>query len=1041
MALSMEWTRRIEHWRKAMPGLFFRPLAEVRFEGYETREALDAAAAARGRFRPMPPGTRWGPKWTYAWFRADVAIPKSAAGERVVLRPNLGRGEMAVYVDGVNAGGVDGKHREITLARKARGGERFRVLIEAYAGHGRTPCGGGPAPDGIETVPEPPRRQAEVGVSEIGLFEEGLFQLWMDAETLWRLREAMADKESLRVAAIDDGLKAMTLAVDLELPRAEMLESVRAGRRLLRPLLAARNGSTPAAMHCFGHSHIDVAWLWPLRETESKCARTFGTQLALMAEYPEFRFLQSQTHLYDMVRRRDPRLYARIRDAVRRGQWIADGGMWVEPDTNLAGGESLIRQFLHGKRFFREQFGVESELMWLPDVFGYSAALPQIMAGCGIRHFSTQKIFWTYNGGDPFPHNLFWWEGLDGTRVLACIHNDYNSEVSPRHVIERWNERVQKDTTHPVRLMPFGWGDGGGGPTREHLEYLRRLRDLEGCPRCRIAAPADYFRSVDTRALPVYVGELYFQAHRGTYTTQSRTKQGNRRCELALREAELWGAAARALAGFRWPRREAEGWWRQVLLNQFHDILPGSSIARVYEQAEQGFAEILAAAGACADAARGSLAKRDATSLTVFNSLSWPREARVELPRGAKAAFAADGAPLPCQRSGGRTWALVPAVPSCGWMTIRTAAAAGARAAATAPAPAAAIAADDTLENEFLRVRVNRAGEIVSVRDRETGGEWTAGPCNRFRLYKDVPSSFDAWDIDSMYRQQPVPIAPGARIERGAAGPLVASLVVTRAIGRSTLRQEIALPAGRRRIEFRTTIDWRERHKLLKVEFPVSVRAEDALHEVQFGHVRRPTHASRPYDAQRFEVCQHKWTALAEEARGAALLNDGKYGINVEGSSMNLTLLRSSLAPDMRADLGRHAFAYALYCWNGPFAESGVVREGYELNIPATTAPGDGGEGSLLAVDAPNVVVETVKPAEDGSGDVVVRLYESARTATACRVRANWPAARVVETDLLETRQRPLPARGGAVALRFRPFEIKTLRFVGPAAAASRRRP
>lgn len=1027
MTLNPEWRRRLDNWRNTMPNLFFRPLGTVDMAGFTTTEQLAADAAQKRTFTPMPPGTPWGAKWEYGWFRGALKLPKTAAGERIALRVDVG-GEAAISINGANWGANDIGHKEVTLTRKAKGGETFALLVESYAGHGLRTGGGGPAPDSSETIPEPPPAQVRVGATTFGIWEEELYQLWFDLETLLQLRDHMGDRDSLRLAEIDDALQHMTLVVDLELPRAGMLETVRRGRALLKPLLARTNGPSAPFMHGFGHSHIDIAWLWPLQETERKCCRTFSSQLALMEEYPEYRFLQSQPHLYRMVKERYPDLYARVKAAVKKGQWIPDGGMWVEADTNITGGESLIRQFIHGKRYFKDEFGVDSKLMWLPDVFGYSGALPQIMQGCGISYFSTQKIFWTYNGGDPFPYNTFWWEGIDGTRILSYLHNDYNSKTDPHAVLTRWKERVQKDGSHKGRLMPFGWGDGGGGPTREHLEFLRRQRDLEGAPRCEIRPPAEYFHNLDTARTPTWVGELYFQAHRGTYTSQAKTKKGNRQCEFALREAELWGAAAGVLGRFRLPGSELDGMWKNLLLNQFHDIIPGSSIHRVYEEAEADYARILARARSLAAAACAALLKADKTArgaVTVFNSLSWNRDAVVELPAAfAGGAESATGRPLPVQEHDGRVFALVPALPACGWTTLRPAAR-----GKTAKTKAAVRAGKNTLENEFLKLTFNAAGELAGIFDKEAGRELAAGPCNAFRLYRDVPGSYDAWDIDSMYKQTPVELGGKAKLDILAQGPLFAALRLTRTLHQSALTQDILLRAGSRRVEFRTTIDWRESHKLLKANFPLTIRSEEALHEIQFGHIRRPTHATRPYDASRFEVCNQKWTALTEEGRGAAVLNDSKYGVSVEGNSINLTLLKSPLAPDMTADKGVQTFTYALACWNGAFKDSGVVRDAYELNIPPAVVPGAAAaDGSLFQVADPNVILETVKPAEDGSGDVVLRLYESVRTATRCELRTSLPVKRAVETDMLENRVRALALRNGALELDFRPFEIKTIR-------------
>jgi len=1021
MALKPEWRRRIENWLKVMPSMFFKPLGNIPVAGFVTRDQLTAGQALKGKFISMPKGTEWGQKWEYGWFKGTVRLPKEAAGERIALRVHVG-GEAAIMINGSNAGANDNGHKEITLTRKARGGETYSLLIESYAGHGVLECGGGPCPHGHEMVPEPPSKQVKVGESAFGIWEEELFQLYFDMETLLQLRDAMGDQESLRVAEIDDALMEATLMVDLELPRNEMLKTVRKGRALLKPLLEKKNGSTSARMTCFGHSHIDVAWLWPLQETERKCSRTFASQLALMEEYPDYKYLQSQPHLYQMVKTKYPALYQRIKKAVKAGRWIPDGGMWVEADTNITGGESLIRQFIHGKQFFKQEFGVDNELMWLPDVFGYSGALPQIMQGCGIKYFSTQKIFWTYNGGDPFPYNIFNWVGIDGTKVLSYLHNDYNSQTSPKAITSRWNERVHKGSAHNARLVPFGWGDGGGGPTREHLEFLAREKNLEGMPRCEVEHPANYFHRLNTAKLPSWVGELYYQNHRGTYTSQAKTKQGNRRSEFGLREAELWGAAAAVMGGFVFPLKKTDALWKKVLLNQFHDIIPGSSIHRVYEEAEAAYAAVINEAAILAGNARKTLVKNRQDALTIFNSLSWERDAIVELPAGFKGAETADGEVMATQVCGGKTYAKVTNLPACGWMSLRKSPA--------KPTIQNTVKASKTcLENEFLKLTLNACGELTSIHDKETGEEFAAGPCNSLRLYKDVPGWFDAWDLDSMYKQQPVELdLKASSLEVVASGPLCAALELKRTIGSSQLTQRITLRQGSRRIDFKTIVDWQESHKLLKVNFPVTIHNEDALHEIQFGYVKRPTHATRPYDAGRYEVCNQKWTALVEESRSAAVLNDCKYGVNVEGNSINLTLLRSPLAPDMTADKGVQEFTYSFYCENGSFTHSGIIQQAYELNIPVTTSQGFAETQSLLSLDAGNVIVETVKPAEDGSGDLVVRLYESVHDATRCNLTFGLPVKKVFETDMMESGDKEIKCKDGVIRLRFRPFEIKTLR-------------
>jgi alpha-mannosidase len=1023
MSLNAEWRARVEAWRRELVNHFYRELGSMPLSGFITLDSLSPAAALRRRFVPTPPGTRWGAKWEYGWFKGTVTLPAQAAGRRIVAQVDAG-GESAIFVNGRLAGAWDEHHHEVTLSKRGVPGERYEILAEAYAGHGPRVCHVGPTPPGRITVPEPSTTQATVGECSFGIWEEEVYQLWMDVETLWHLRESF-DGDSLRVAEVDRGLRDFTTIVDFEVERQEMLDSVRACRRRLKPLLDCVNGSTAPVMFAFGHAHIDVAWLWPLAETHRKVGRTMATQLALAEEYPEYRFLQSQPYLYRVLKERYPELYERLREAVKDGRVIPEGAAWVEPDTNITGGESLIRQFIHGKHFFRDEFGLVNEFFWQPDVFGYSAALPQIMLGCGVRYFATAKLAWRYSTGEPFPHNTFTWEGIDGSRVLAHLCYDYNSHTDPASVIARWDERVQKNDIS-TRLFPFGYGDGGGGPTRDHLEYLRRLRDLEGVPRTRLCPPTEFFKDLEARGLPEahYVGELYLQCHRGTYTSQARTKKANRRSEMSLREAEMWGVAARALAGFRFPHASMNKAWEAVLLNQFHDILPGSAIHRVYEEAEAAHRGVLGTAEEVVKNAASSLTG-GSPGLTVLNSLSWERTALVPLPKGAAGAADMDGKPLPGQTLDGVT-VVEASLPPCGWTTLVPTKGRAAKAAAGDSGRVRAT--NRTLENELLRVEFGETGEVASIFDKEAQREVAAGACNSFKMYRDVPTSFDAWEIEDSYTLTPVELEEKAKVEVVATGPLVARLRITRRLNHSAMTQDVSLRRGSRRVDFHTTVDWQESHKLLKVAFPVYIHANEALHEIQFGHLRRPNHKSRPFDVLRFEVVNHKWTALMEERRGFAVLNDCKYGVNVLGNTIALTLLKSALGPDMTADKGMQEFTYAFLVWNGSFADSPVVREGYELNCSVKVVSGGAGHRTLFSVDAPNIIIETVKPPEDGSSDIIVRMYESTRTATRCTLSTSLPVIGVQQTDMLENAERELEWSADGIPLDFRAFEIKTLR-------------
>jgi alpha-mannosidase len=705
-----------------------------------------------------------------------------------------------------------------------------------------------------------------------------------------------------------------------------------------------------------------------------------------------------------MLKNQYPELYKRFKQAVFAGKVIVDGAMWVEADTNLTGGESLIRQIIYAKQFFKQEFSLDTEVLWLPDVFGYTGALPQIILGCGCTSFATQKIAWIYHGGDPFPYNTFLWEGIDGSAIPTHIFSDYNSQTRPGNLLDRWETRFQKDGIRSM-LLAFGWGDGGGGPTRDHLEFLSRCRDLEGLPRVKLASPGEFFADLKRQGFPKerYVGELYFQAHRGTYTSQARTKLGNRRSEFALRDAELWGTLAHTLNGHSYSSNDLKPVWQKLLLNQFHDILPGSSIRRVYEEAEADYTQVISLAMKSTHSAITSITDSIATdSVSVFNSLSWERTELVDLPQGT----------------------VEVTVPACGWTTVNT----KTLPKSSSRARKGVKVTESSLENDLMLASFNRRGEVIRLVDKQSGIDMLAGAGNRFCLYRDIPARFDAWDIDSMTELLLMSTDEPVQLEIAQSTPEIGKLKLTRKLHESTIAQVISLQQNRRRIDFTTTIDWQERHKLLKVAFPVNIHANEALHEIQFGHIRRPNHRSRPFDADRFEVCNHKWTALVEENRGVAILNDCKYGINVLGNSMNLTLLKSALAPDPIADLGIQKFTYSLYYWTGSFNDSGVVREGYELNCPFIQLPGSAGKASLFNLDAANIILETVKLAEDGSDDIVVRLYEAKRSLTHCTLFTTLPIEKASQIDLLERYQSDLHASKGKIELNFRPFEIKTLR-------------
>jgi alpha-mannosidase len=748
-----------------------------------------------------------------------------------------------------------------------------------------------------------------------------------------------------------------------------------------------------------GHAHIDSAWLWPVRETVRKCARTFSNVVALMDENPGFVFSCSSAQQLAWVKESYPELFARIREKVKAGQFVPVGGMWVESDTNIPGGEAMARQFLEGKSFFLEEFGIECREAWLPDSFGYSGALPQIVKSAGGRWFLTQKISW--NQVNRMPHHTFNWEGIDGTRLFTHFPpvDTYNSELTARdlaHAERNYRDHGRGNTS----LVPFGYGDGGGGPTREMLAAASRAADLEGSPRVRIGSAASFFTQAEEEytALPVWVGEMYLELHRGTYTSQAETKRGNRRCEHLLREAELWCATAVVRVGgsFTYPAAELKRLWRLVLLQQFHDILPGSSIAWVHQDAERNYAAVSA-------------------GLEVII---------------AQAAASVLGA--------GEREFLLNAAPHARYGVPALAAAEPVYAAR--PAEAAAADGGYALDNGIIRAVVDANGLIASLTDYATGREAIAPGQrgNLLELHRDTPNEWDAWDIDEFYRRNVTPLIGALSIGLERDGR-TAAVVVERLAGSSRITQRITLEAGSSSLAITTAVDWQEREKLLKLGFALDVRADRSASETQFGHVFRPTHVNTSWEAAKFEICAHRWIHVAEPGYGVAVSNSSTYGHDVTRSvrdddggtttTVRLSLLRAPKYPDPDTDRGQHEFTVTVR----PGAAIGeAVEEGYRTNLAPRIVRGGTPVEPLFTLDNPALVIEAVKLAEDGSGDVIVRLYESWGQRSAGVLTANFPVKGVQATDLLE---RPVKAPGvpaareGTAELCLRPFQLATLRF------------
>ena len=984
MNIGRQWEDRLRIWGEELEKRYVARRFPLQVSYFTTMDHLPLAQAAQGPFQPAHEGTRWGRKWEYGWFRTRAEVPAGLSGLRLTLSLGVGE-EMLVWINGREAGAIDRKHRHITLTRCARAGEVFDIIAECYAGHGPRMEGAGPAaPDEI-TVPEPPEHQQTVRPSCLCVWNEPVFQASMDYQTLYSLVKRLPEK-SLRAMKIIGGLKRFTLEADFELPLEDMTRSVsEASRRHLTPLLQCRNGSTAPEYTVFGQSHLDMAWLWPVEETMRKSARTYCNQLALMEEYPEYRFLMCEPPIIEYLRSLYPQVFRRVIDKAREGAFVPEGAMWIESDTNIPSGESLIRQIVRGKRWFRENLGADSRMAWMPDTFGFSAALPQILCKCQVPYFATQKLLRQDPEAEPFPYNVFWWEGLDGSRVLSHIFKKNNAALNAGDLIARWeDDRIQPEGIDGL-MYPFGYGDGGGGPTREMLEIARRCVDLEGAPRCRMESPIRYFErqgQVDN----VYCGELYLAWHRGTLTAQAKTKRGIRRAEVTLKQAE-YVMARRLLAGKpidpAW-QETLDHCWQLLLFNQFHDVAAGASIARVHQRAEAELNEAIREGEGLIRAMLGEPGE----SPVVYNHLSWPRlwQGQVIPAQGC----AAIGNPAPSEK-----------------------------------AVCAPVEGGYELRNARLVCRISSRGEVVSVRRPGDAREYLCGPGNRLMMFRDVNTCYDAWELASMTDQTPVALEEPVRLS-----PLEredgVSLLLERALHHSLLRQEIFLGDGAERLDFITHVAWRERHKLLKVSFPVNVLAREALQEIQFGYVQRPTHRSTRHDRDRYEVCNQRYTVLRDGSGGAALLNDGKYGVSVEGSDIRLSLLRAPLMPDMTADQGEQHFTYAFMPFAGPFEQSGVLRQATELNEPVIPG-GSAADGQpVFLPEQANIIVDTVKIADTCPGAVLVRVYEAMGMATDTAITLHPAIAAAEETDMLEEHPQPLAMDGG-LRLRFGAFEIKTI--------------
>ncbi|KXS11926.1 glycoside hydrolase family 38 protein [Gonapodya prolifera JEL478] len=1007
-------------------------------------ERISFTAALSGTYTPTDIGARFGPSWKTFWVRVTCTVPDSPvwAGQEVWFVWDAECEGLVWTQDGTPIKGLTGgtwvdRRAEYVLTKNAKAGEKFTFYIELA-------CNGmfGVGRAGMIN-PVDPDRFFNLAQAEIAVPNKDAWALYRDFEiVLGMAKELPADS--------DRGAKALVVANDIvNTFRHDDLSTIAPCRALASRFLSAHNGDATHRVTAIGHCHIDTAWLWPYAETKRKVARSWAAQVELMEQYPNFMFTASQMQQWEWLKDLYPTLWPRVMRYVKEGRFVPIGGTWVEMDCNVPSGESFVRQFLYGQRFMRKEFdGMQSEVFWLPDTFGYSAQLPQIVKHMGGKYFFTQKLSW--NNINKFPHTTFWWAALDGTKVLThfCPADTYCSQADVKDVT--FSVKNNKDlATTSESLLLFGNGDGGGGPNAAMVERLERMADVAGLPKVEFGSPNEFYARLEesSRNLTVWKGELYFELHRGTYTTHASTKRNNRKCEYLLRDVEYFGSLASALGqtkvhDWSYPKETLDRLWKMVLLNQFHDVLPGSSITEVYKDTEGMYKEIREIGTKLFDESvlqffdvLGTPANESAgaTSISVHNTTCWPRSELVEVPLSPLAASVKDK--MVQKSADGKTGLVfVPDIPSFGHRTVRL--------SELPPIPMRATAKKSPdgsyyLENDHLHVSVNAQGRITALIHKRTGRNAVPSGAlgNVFRIYEDVPLFWDAWDVEVYHLEKSWEATTG-EVTIAEEGPVRAVLAVRYPITpTSVLTQKIVLSAQSQIVEFDTEVDWHENRKFLKVEFTFDVMSDVATYETAFGSLQRPSHFNTSWDMAKFEVCGHKFGDLSEFGFGCAILNDCKYGYATRGNTMTLSLIRSPKAPDDTCDMGHHKLRYAVYPHKGSFSESDVVKMGYQYNVPVIargTAESPELSRSFFEIDSPNVVLDTIKLSEDDQGSIILRLYDGYGGHSRVTLKTTLPLVEIHRVNGLEDEEQGVAFRseGGVTSfvVDIRTFEIVSLK-------------
>ena len=972
-------------------------------------------------------GDRWNVGYDETrYFEAEITVPSNFEGKKVYLSIDFG-GEALVRINGEIVGAVSSRensgwvHRtEILFKDGVKTGEKLSIQIE-----GTVDCAGfcNNAMAGEKYMEYRMKKAELIAVDKL------TESYWFDISTAWDAYENCEDQyvKSRLFNAMDDSVHQL----DFDFGGEAFIASVPKAVNVLWGEIEKIEYSTPGEVIMAGHSHLDVAWLWTVREITRKTARTFANNLALMDNYPDFKFTQSQAVLYDFMKKHYPDIFERVKEKVKNGQWEIVGNAWVEADTNIASGEALVRQLLYGREFFMKEFGVSSDIYWLPDCFGFTWALPQIIKRSGMKYFMTSKLF--YNDTNEFPHSVFRWRSHSGDEILAYLcKQPYQSEYNAEYVTSlRKNNR--QNSIVDVSCGMFGYGDGGGGCTYKQVETGKRIEKLPGMPKTTNGKVADFFKAIDGDfdKLPVYDGELYYENHRGTFTSQAFIKENNRRGEFMMRNAEILSV----FGGKEYPAEKMEEAWKILLINQFHDILPGTSIHEAMENTREEYAQLRQLGGELVRMGKDGILNKVSVkndSVLVWNMLTWQTKGivKAEIPYMAKGIKNSDGKLLTSKvyEENGKYYIefLADPVPAFGYGVFTLC-------DETAEVENVKVT-KNTIENKYLKVVIDDNGLIDEVTDKTTGRQILTGKGNLMTISHDKPIHESAWNMEFDYQMKFWELRDAESVEVVETSPLRGAVRVVRKFHESTITQDIILEKDKPTLDFDTTVDWHEREKVLKAEFPVDIRNRNASCEIAHGAAEYPTHYNTCYDQAKFEFCAHKWADLSEGGYGASIINDCKYGYNVHDNMMKITLLRGPICPDPMGDLGMHHFRYSFYPHAGTWRDADTVRLGFEENVrlEGEFIGGTGGNDvghTYAKLDGESVILDAVKPAQDGRG-YIVRMYES--ETRHCTVKASFELeySKVIECNLMECDEQEIDCENGEFTFKMKPHEVKTFRLV-----------